>query len=94
MSDADPQQMRRYAALANATEGPLGDVYRLLSRPRRHYAGADSACQQVTLALELASSSDDLADARAAIEAFEEGGWGMFAAKLRPALAAAEARLK
>ena len=31
---------------------------------------------------------------RAAIEAFEHGGWGMFAAKLRPGLAAAEARLK
>ena len=94
MSDADPQQMRHYAALANSTDGPLGDVYRLLSRPRMHYAGADSACQQFTIALELASSSDDLADARAAIEAFEDGGWGMFAAKLRPALAAAEARLK
>jgi len=94
MSDADPQQMRHYSALANSTEGPLSDVYRLLSRPRMHYGGAEAACQQFTIVLELASSPDDLADVRAAIEAFEDGGWGMFAAKLRPALAAAEARLK
>ena len=94
MSDADPQQMRRYSALANSTEGPLGDVYRLLSRPRMHYGGAEAACQQLNIVLELASSPDDLADVRAAIEAFEDGGWGMFAAKLRPALAAAEARIK
>lgn len=94
MSDADPQQMRYYEALANSTEGPLGDVYRLLSRPRMHITGADAACQQFLIALELATSPDDLTDARTAIEAFEAGGWGMFAAKLRPALAAAEARLK
>lgn len=94
MSDVDPEQMRHYAALANATDGPLGDVYRLLSRPRMHIGGADAACQQFGIALELASSPDDLADVRAAIEAFETGGWGMFAAKLRPALAAAEERLK
>ncbi len=94
MSDADPQQMRHYSALANSTEGPLSDVYRLLSRPRMHYGGAEAACQQFAIVLELASSPEDLADARAAIEAFEDGGWGMFAAKLRPALAAAEARIK
>ena len=94
MSDVDPQQMRHYAALANATDGPLGDVYRLLSRPRMHYGGAESSCQQFLIALELASSPEELTDVRAAIEAFEAGGWGMFAAKLRPALAAAEERLK
>ena len=52
------------------------------------------ACQQLIIALEIATSPDELTDARSAIEAFEHGGWGMFAAKLRPALAAAEARVK
>lgn len=94
MSEADPQQKRHYEALANATDGPLGDVYRLLSRPRMHYGGAEAVCQQFGIDLELATSPEDLADVRAAIEAFEDGGWGMFAAKLRPVLAAAEARLK
>ena len=94
MSDADPEQKRHYEELANSTSGPLGDVYRMLSRPRMHIGGADAACQQFLIALELATSPEDLTDARAAIEAFEDGGWGMFAAKLRPALAAAEARLK
>lgn len=94
MPDADLQQMRRYQALANSTAGPLSDVYRLLSRPRMHYGGAEAACQQFNIVLELATSPDDLTDVRAAIGAFEDGGWGMFAAKLRPALAAAEARLK
>ena len=75
MSDVDPQQMRHYAALANATDGPLGDVYRLLSRPRMHYGGAESSCQQFLIALELASSPEELTDVRAAIEAFEAGGW-------------------
>lgn len=91
---SDPQQMRHYEALANSTEGPLGAVYRLLSRPRMHYTGAEDACQQLIIALEIATSPEELADARSAIEAFEHGGWGMFAAKLRPALAAAEARVK
>lgn len=94
MSDADPKIMRHYDALANSTEGPLGDVYRLLSRPRMHYTGAEAACQQLVISLEIATHPDDLNDVRAAIEAFEHGGWGMFAAKLRPGLAAAEARLK
>ena len=94
MSELDPQLMRHYQALANGTVGPLSDVYRLLSRPRMHYSGAEASCQQFFIALELASSEEDLTDVRAAIEAFEDGGWGMFAAKLRPALAAAEARLK
>ena len=94
MSDADPQQMRHYVALANSTAGPLGDVYRLLSRPRMHFGGAEASCQQFIIALELASSPEELTDVRAAIHAFENGGWGMFAAKLRPALAAAEARIK
>ena len=58
MSDADPQQMRHYAALANSTDGPLGDVYRLLSRPRMHYGGAEAVCQQFNIVLELASSPD------------------------------------
>jgi hypothetical protein len=92
--DADPRQMRHYAELADSTEGPLGQVYRLLSRPRMHVGGAEDACTQLIIALELASSDDDLADARQAISAFEQGGWGMYAAKLRPALAAAESRLK
>ncbi len=86
--------MRHYEALANSTEGPLGQVYRLLSRPRMHYAGAEDACQQLIIALEIATSPVELADTRAAIEAFEHGGWGMFAGKLRPALVAAEQRLK
>jgi hypothetical protein len=94
MSDVDPEQKRHYEELANSTSGPLGDVYRMLSRPRMHIGGADAACQQFLIALELATSPEDLTDARAAIEAFEDGGWGMFAGKLRPALAAAEARLK
>ena len=94
MSELDPQQKRQYEALANSTSGPLGDVYRMLSRPRMHIGGADAVCQQFLIVLELATSPDDLTDVRAAIEAFEDGGWGMFAAKLRPALAAAEARLK
>ena len=93
MSDADPQQMRHYSALANSTEGPLSDVYRLLSRPRMHYGGAEAACQQFNIALELAPPRRP-GRRRAAIKAFEDGGWGMFAAKLRPALAAAEARIK
>ena len=94
MSEVDPQQMRHYETLANLTAGPLGDVYRVLSRPRMHYGGAEASCQQFLIALELASSPEELTDVRAAIEAFQDGGWGMFAAKLRPALAAAEARLK
>ena len=94
MSDADPKLMRHYEALANSTEGPLGDVYRLLSRPRMHYTGAEAACQQFIIALEIATSPEELNDVRAAIEAFEHGGWGMFAAKLRPGLAAAEARVR
>ena len=52
MSDADPEQMR----LSGAGEfdgGPLGDVYRLLSRPRMHYGGAEAACQQFCIVLEL-----------------------------------------
>lgn len=92
--DADPRQMRHYADLADATAGPLGLVYRLLSRPRMHVGGAEDACNQMIIAIELATSDDDLRDARSAIAAFEQGGWGMYAAKLRPALAAAEARLK
>ena len=92
--ESDPQQMRHYEALANSTEGPLGQVYRLLSRPRMHYGGAEDACQQLIIALEIATSPEELDDVRSAIEAFEHGGWGMFAAKLRPALAAAEARLR
>ncbi len=91
--ESDPQQMRHYEALANSTEGPLGQVYRLLSRPRMHYGGAEEACQQLIISLEIATSPEELDDVRTAIEAFEHGGWGMFAAKLRPALAAAEARL-
>lgn len=93
LSDADPQEMRRYAALADATDGPLGQVYRLLSRPRLHYGGAEEACQQFLLAIEIATHHDDLNDVRTAIEAFERSEWPMFAAKLRPALAEAEARL-
>jgi hypothetical protein len=91
---SDPQEMRRYAALADATEGPLGLVYRLVSRPRMHMTGAEDAVQQFIVAMEIASSADELADARAAIETFEHAGWPMFAAKLRPVLAAAEARVK
>ena len=92
--DADPRQMRHYAELADSTEGPLGQVYRLLSRPRMHVGGAEDACTQLIIAIELATSDDDLRDGRAAIAASEHGGWGMYAAKLRPALVAAEARLK
>jgi hypothetical protein len=91
---SDPQEMRRYAALADATDGPLGLVYRLLSRPRMHVTGAEDAVQQFIVAMEIASSRDELADVRIAIEAFEHAGWPMFAAKLRPVLAAAEARVK
>lgn len=90
---SDPQQMRRYDALANSTDGPLGQVYRLLSRPRMHYGGAEEVVQQFIIAMEIASTPDDLSDARAAIDAFEHSEWPMFAAKLRPALAAAEARV-
>lgn len=93
MTESDPQQMRHYGALADATEGPLGHVYRLLSRPRMHYGGAEEACQQFILALEIATSPEELSDVRIAIEAFDAAGWPMFAAKLRPALAAADARL-
>jgi hypothetical protein len=90
---SDPQEMRHYAALADATDGPLGAVYRLLSRPRMHMTGAEEAVQQFIVSLEIASSSDELSDVRTAIEAFEHAGWPMFAAKLRPVLAAAEKRV-
>jgi len=90
---SDPQEMRHYAALADATEGPLGQVYRLLSRPRMHMNGAEEAVQQFVVALEIAGSPDELGDVRTAIEAFEHAGWPMFAAKLRPVLAAAEQRV-
>jgi hypothetical protein len=90
---ADPQEMRRYEALANSTDGPLGQVYRLLSRPRMHYGGAEEVVQQFIIAMEIATAPDDLTDVRAAIDAFEHSEWPMFAAKLRPALHAAEARL-
>lgn len=90
---SDPQQMRRYLALADSTEGPLGQVYRLLSRPRMHYGGAEEVVQQFMLSMEIATDPRDLNDVRAAIDAFEHSDWPMFAAKLRPALAAAEARV-
>ena len=90
---SDPQQMRRYLALADSTDGPLGQVYRLLSRPRMHYGGAEEVVQQFMLAMEIATDPRDLNDVRAAIDAFEHSDWPMFAAKLRPALAAAEARV-
>lgn len=90
---SDPQQMRRYLALADSTEGPLGQVYRLLSRPRMHYGGAEEVVQQFIISMEIATAPDDLQDVRAAIDAFEHSDWPMFAAKLRPALAAAEARV-
>jgi hypothetical protein len=90
---SDPQEMRRYLALANSTEGPLGQVYRLLSRPRMHYGGAEEVVQQFIIAMEIATAPEDLSDVRAAIDAFEHSEWPMFAAKLRPALAAAEARV-
>jgi hypothetical protein len=90
---SDPQEMRHYAALADATEGPLGQVYRLLSRPRMHMTGAEEAVQQFVVALEIASTPDELSDVRTAIEAFEHAGWPMFAAKLRPVLADAETRV-
>jgi len=90
---SDPQEMRHYAALADATEGPLGLVYRLLSRPRMHVNGAEDAVQQFIVAMEIATSPDELADVRTAIEAFEHAGWPMFAAKLRPVLAAAQTRV-
>lgn len=90
---SDPQEMRHYAALADATEGPLGLVYRLLSRPRMHVTGAEDAVQQFIVAMEIATSPEELRDVRTAIEAFEYAGWPMFAAKLRPALAAAETRV-
>lgn len=93
MPDVDPQALKHYATLADATEGPLGHVYRLLSRPRMQVSGAEEAVQQFIIAMEIASSPDELTDVRAAIEAFEHAGWPMFAAKLRPVLAAAEARL-
>ena len=93
MSDADPKIMRHYEALANSTDGPLGDVYRLLSRPRMHMTGAEEAVQQFIVSLEIASSPDELGDVRTAIEAFEHAGWPMFAAKLRPVLAATEKRV-
>ena len=90
---SDPQQMRRYLALADSTDGPLGQVYRLLSRPRMHYGGAEEVVQQFMLSMEIATDPRDLNDVRAAIDAFEHSEWPMFAAKLRPALAAAEARV-
>lgn len=90
---SDPQEMRRYQALANSTDGPLGQVYRLLSRPRMHYGGAEEVVQEFIIAMEIATAPDDLNDVRAAIDAFEHSEWPMFAAKLRPALAAAEARV-
>lgn len=90
---SDPQEMRHYAALADSTEGPLGQVYRLLSRPRMHMTGAEEAVQQFIVALEIASSAEELSDARTAIEALEHAGWPMFAAKLRPVLATAEKRV-
>ena len=90
---SDPQEMRRYLALADSTDGPLGQVYRLLSRPRMHYGGAEEVVQQFIIAMEIATAPEDLNDVRAAIDAFEHSDWPMFAAKLRPALAAAEARV-
>ena len=90
---SDPQEMRRYLALADSTDGPLGQVYRLLSRPRMHYGGAEEVVQQFIIAMEIATTPDDLSDVRAAIDAFEHSEWPMFAAKLRPALVAAEARV-
>ena len=90
---SDPQQMRRYLALADSTDGPLGQVYRLLSRPRMHYGGAEEVVQQFIIAMEIATAPEDLTDVRAAIDAFEHSDWPMFAAKLRPALQAAEARV-
>lgn len=90
---SDPQQMRRYLALADSTDGPLGQVYRLLSRPRMHYGGAEEVVQQFIIAMEIATEPRDLNDVRAAIDAFEHSDWPMFAAKLRPALVAAEARV-
>jgi hypothetical protein len=90
---SDPQQMRRYLALADSTDGPLGQVYRLLSRPRMHYGGAEEVVQEFILSLEIATDPRDLLDVRAAIDAFEHSDWPMFAAKLRPALAAAEKRV-
>jgi hypothetical protein len=90
---SDPQEMRRYLALADSTEGPLGQVYRLLSRPRMHYGGAEEVVQQFIIAMEIATEPRDLSDVRAAIDAFEHSDWPMFAAKLRPALEAAEKRV-
>jgi hypothetical protein len=90
---SDPQEMRRYLALADSTDGPLGQVYRLLSRPRMHYGGAEEVVQQFMIAMEIATDPRDLNDLRAAIDAFEHSEWPMFAAKLRPVLAAAEARV-
>lgn len=90
---SDPQEMRRYLALADSTDGPLGLVYRLLSRPRMHYGGAEEVVQQFMIAMEIATEPRDLNDLRAAIDAFEHSDWPMFAAKLRPVLAAAEARV-
>ena len=90
---SDPQQMRRYLALADSTDGPLGQVYRLLSRPRMHYGGAEEVVQQFIIAMEIATDPQDLTDVRAAIDAFEHSDWPMFAAKLRPGLAVAEARV-
>lgn len=90
---SDPRQMRRYLALADSTDGPLGQVYRLLSRPRMHYGGAEEVVQEFILSLEIATEPRDLQDVRAAIDAFEHSDWPMFAAKLRPALAAAEERV-
>lgn len=90
---SDPQEMRRYLALADSTDGPLGQVYRLLSRPRMHYGGAEEVVQQFMISMEIATEPRDLNDLRAAIDAFEHSDWPMFAAKLRPILAAAEARV-
>jgi hypothetical protein len=90
---SDPQEMRRYLALADSTDGPLGQVYRLLSRPRMHYGGAEEVVQQFIISMEIATEPRDLNDVRAAIDAFEHSDWPMFAAKLRPVLAAAEARV-
>jgi hypothetical protein len=90
---SDPQQMRRYLALADSTDGPLGQVYRLLSRPRMHYDGAEEVVEQFIISMEIATEPRDLQDVRAAIDAFEHSDWPMFAAKLRPGLAAAEQRI-
>lgn len=86
----DHERVRSYEPLGRTHDGPLGQVYRVLGRPRVHLGGLEDACSSLAERVRSSPTLEAISETRAALGALERSGWSSFGGRLRRAIEAAE----